>query len=459
MEKVRIIKVFLASPSDVEKERDYVVRIIAEVNRDVALKQGLLLQLISSERASPGFGKDGQAILMDKIAPNMKIFDLFLGVMWSRIGKRTPRAISGTVEEFRRAERSFRKHVKPDIWFFFRNAPIPATDQEQLDQKSAVLKFKKELQTKSLMKEYKTHIEFREKLREYLIDLVLHLSQRHSPNWKEKPTSKTPAYTNRAKAPAAERPPRRTSRANSEVTRTSSLTAGIVREVTNRAMVGDRFYPLIGAKVQSDRSVALRLAPLSIPEAAQIRSLQPDTFHRSKEVICAYEHEAAIMQVQSVESETTAGKATVTLTLNPTQRHQTSVLGNFRYQNYEPEDITLARTRLVLLNEPLPRELAGLFPAIHVGEANSRLMEIKQGIFPELWKRLNTTAPGFLPKAWLWAMFVLKASDIVEEISVLELGPITKKVLQVRFQGRRRQVYTNREPSIIRVEGICSLDG
>lgn len=45
----------------------------------------------------------------------MKEYALFVGIMWNRIGTPTPRAESGTVEEFERAIKSCQKNGQAEI--------------------------------------------------------------------------------------------------------------------------------------------------------------------------------------------------------------------------------------------------------------------------------------------------------------------------------------------------------
>ncbi len=117
------------------------------------------------------------------------------------------------------------------------------------------------------------------------------------------------------------------------------------------------------------------------------------------------------------------------------------------YNNYSADEIARLRARLMLLGEPLPKDLELLFP----------MNQVETEIFPELWVKLHTQSRLFLPKAWLKAVYSLKMNGIVEDVLELELGPINNKVMPVRFRGRRRQVYANREPSIINFEGSCTL--
>jgi hypothetical protein len=52
---------------------------------------------------------------------------------------------------------------------------------------------------------------------------------------------------------------------------------------------------------------------------------------------------------------------------------------------------------------------------------------------------------------------IMEVTHTVEHILALTLGPMTKNAVQVHFEGRRRQEYTNRPPTVIRIAGKCSL--
>ena len=101
--KVDLLKVFVASPGDVSEEREVVRDVIDDLNRSVASEKGLTLQVVGWETdARPGFGGDPQSLVNAQIA-DMTRYDLFIGVLWDRFGTPTPRAGSGTEEEFNRA--------------------------------------------------------------------------------------------------------------------------------------------------------------------------------------------------------------------------------------------------------------------------------------------------------------------------------------------------------------------
>ena len=169
MPQVEKLLVFLASPGDVPTERRYVEEIVAELNRTVASDKDVVLQVISWENnAFPGYGQDAQALVNAQIA-EMSKYALFVGIMWNRLGTLTPRAASGTVEEFERAVDALKQKRQPEIWFYFRQSASKLDTEDQLEQRKKVLAFKKEVQAKGLPWTYKNPSEFRDKFRNQMI--------------------------------------------------------------------------------------------------------------------------------------------------------------------------------------------------------------------------------------------------------------------------------------------------
>ena len=85
--------------------------------------------------------------------------DIYLAVLWSRLGTETPRAASGTVEEFERAHKSFIKRGRPRIMFYFSKAPVTPR-LEDLPQLEAALRFQETVSTKGLVAHYRDLAEF-----------------------------------------------------------------------------------------------------------------------------------------------------------------------------------------------------------------------------------------------------------------------------------------------------------
>lgn len=135
-----ILSVFVASPSDVEEERNRLEAVIRELNTTWSRDLGVRLELVRWEtHAYPSFGKDPQAVINEQIPDD---FDLFVGLMWYRFGTPTGRAGSGTVEEFQRAKN--RHDADPNtvkLMIYFKDAPAPIApsklDPQQLTKVAA----------------------------------------------------------------------------------------------------------------------------------------------------------------------------------------------------------------------------------------------------------------------------------------------------------------------------------
>ncbi len=121
--EVKVFDVLVASPSDVAEERDRLEEVIRELNATWQRRLGIHLDLVRWEtHAYPGFGEDAQDVINQEIPDR---YDVFVGILWSRIGTATKRAESGTLEEFERAYAQYR--ADPDsihIMFYFKRAAV-----------------------------------------------------------------------------------------------------------------------------------------------------------------------------------------------------------------------------------------------------------------------------------------------------------------------------------------------
>jgi hypothetical protein len=162
-EQVTKLQIFVASPGDVEVERERLKQAVDELNLTLGRTAKLYLELVQwKTHAWPGFGDDAQAVINRQIQP----YDIFVGIMWTRLGTPTQRSASGTVEEFERAHQRWSEHGRPTILFYFNTAPPPANgDPEQLQ---AVEAFKRFLDDHGLYWEYDGADEFERSARQHL---------------------------------------------------------------------------------------------------------------------------------------------------------------------------------------------------------------------------------------------------------------------------------------------------
>ena len=179
-EQVTRLRVFVASPSDVTNERDRLAREIERLNRTLGQDARVVLELVRWETHTwPGFGEDAQAVINQQIAP----YDIFVGIMWRRLGTRTGRSASGTVEEFERAYELWKTHKRPHIMFYFNQAASePETDEDRA-QSDAVRAFKNLVARRGgLWHEYDGVQHFAELVHEHLYSEVRQLLQEIRPS-------------------------------------------------------------------------------------------------------------------------------------------------------------------------------------------------------------------------------------------------------------------------------------
>lgn len=466
MTQVEKLSIFLASPSDVERERKYVHEVINEINKTVASSLGVLLDTVDSSRAFPSFGeKDGQAVINEQIG-EMEKYELFVAIFWNRIGTATPRDISGTVEEFTRAFKALQRKKKPQIWLYFCNAPFAPKTQEDLDQKSGVISFRNKLRSKGLWREYQNPRDFVTQFRMH-INTWLHERSAKPATLRKTKAEKIPVdetQTTQLRKTGRTRAADKGTAAKATTTRrratgspASNRSAGIVKSPGSWVMLNDRFFRSHPTVRQTDRSIVLHIAPDALEDADEVMALQPGDFRGRTQVTYADLHEAALTSVQSVASESRSGKTIFTVTLSPFSSSHGGGSTEFSYSNYSADDIATLRAHWILLGEPLPKQIEHL--ASSYQQRNSiTATGASVDTLPRLWATLRTDTRWFLPKAWLYVVYLLKTGNIVESVQALELGPIKEHSMHVKFRGRRRKIYANQDPFTITVEGECRLE-
>src|SRR5438046_1724536 len=98
---IQRIIIFLASPGDLADERVAVRLTVDELNHSqLSESTGVELWVIGWEDVPSGIGREAQEVINSYINDD---YDIFLGLMGSRLGSPTRAASSGTIEEYERA--------------------------------------------------------------------------------------------------------------------------------------------------------------------------------------------------------------------------------------------------------------------------------------------------------------------------------------------------------------------
>jgi len=117
----------------------------------------------------PGLGRDAQEVVNQQVPD----YDIFIGILWKRMGTPTAVARSGTEEEFRRAYEIWQKNRKlPVLFYFCQHAFPPPRTKEEVEQLGKVVDFRAELSKKGLVADYPDHEAFADVIRPHLM-LVL----------------------------------------------------------------------------------------------------------------------------------------------------------------------------------------------------------------------------------------------------------------------------------------------
>ncbi len=145
--------VFLASPGDVDTEREYVRRFFERYNQQTAQLWSVRFDVVDWENyATTGARRPQELITGQTLEKYRDSLVLVIGIMAQRFGSPTGKAESGTEEEFNWAMESNKKHGFPEIKWFFRKIDKLAlpTDPEEaenaLDQWKKVRAFRQRMQ-------------------------------------------------------------------------------------------------------------------------------------------------------------------------------------------------------------------------------------------------------------------------------------------------------------------------
>ena len=138
-----VLKVLIASPSDLAEERSATIVAINEWNAEhSAVEHVVLLPVAWETHAHPAYGDRPQAILNQQIVDNC---DILIGIFWARFGSETGKAPSGTAEEIERASEA----GKP-VMIYFSDRPV-APSAINLEQLEKLASFKQEIMKRAVI--------------------------------------------------------------------------------------------------------------------------------------------------------------------------------------------------------------------------------------------------------------------------------------------------------------------
>jgi hypothetical protein len=170
--QVKLLRVVVASPSDVQPERDILPDIVDELNRGVAAMRDVWLELCRWETdAYPPFHPEGPQGLVDSVL-QIKDCDILIGIFWKRFGTPTSYGTTGTEHEIESAYQSWKVNLRPEIMVYFSQNAFRPESPEEIEQWSRVLDFKRNFSPEGLWWDYKGPHEFANLVRRHLTRMI-----------------------------------------------------------------------------------------------------------------------------------------------------------------------------------------------------------------------------------------------------------------------------------------------
>jgi formylglycine-generating enzyme required for sulfatase activity len=172
MESIHVLRIVVASPGDVQAERDALPVVLEELNGGIAAEHGLRLELGRWETdAYPGFHLQGPQGLIDPIL-RIEDCDVLIGIFWKRFGTPTKEAGSGTEHEFRQAYAAWKQHGRPQIMVYFNQEAATPKTKAETDQWGQVLEFQEHFPKEGLWWPYQGKEQFERLVRNHLTQFL-----------------------------------------------------------------------------------------------------------------------------------------------------------------------------------------------------------------------------------------------------------------------------------------------
>jgi hypothetical protein len=163
---VQVLRIVVASPGDVARERDLVEQIVQELNRTTAADRRLLLQVNRWETDSyPGLHLGGPQGICDAVL-RIEDCDVLVGIFWTRIGTlKKEQDETSTQHEIKGAISEWSKRGSPDVMLFFNNAPPRLRSASERRQWMLLAEYREQLSGEGLLWDYEGAENFEKEFR------------------------------------------------------------------------------------------------------------------------------------------------------------------------------------------------------------------------------------------------------------------------------------------------------
>lgn len=163
---------FVASPSDTQNEREICEKVLEELNQTLGDTFNFRVESLKWEKDVRPVIKntDGQNEINEQIGQK---YEMFIGIMNKKFGSPTPRAGSGTEEEFNNAFLRYKEEGNVEVMFYFNDEPPKSMSEINIEELSKVRNFKNNLGKLGIYSLYYGIVDFEEKLRKHLTKFLI----------------------------------------------------------------------------------------------------------------------------------------------------------------------------------------------------------------------------------------------------------------------------------------------
>jgi hypothetical protein len=171
-EQAKIVRVVVASPADVQAERNAVAAVAEDLNRWIGSLLGIRLEVTRWETdAYPGIHLQASQGLIDGVL-RVEDSDLLIGIFWKRFGTPTHDGTTGTEHEIRLACQAWKDKGHPQVMVYFRKHDYTPTTKEETEQWIRLQKFKQAFSTDGLWWPYEGRLDFDRAVRNHLFNFI-----------------------------------------------------------------------------------------------------------------------------------------------------------------------------------------------------------------------------------------------------------------------------------------------
>ena len=459
------IGAMIGSPGDAAEERQAITETILRWNAANGTDKGIFLDPVKWEtHATPGLEGRPQGMINEELIPAS---DFLIAVFRVRAGSPTGKEISGTIEEVREFMR-LGKYIA--VYFYEGQTSVKGLDTDQLKN---VQNFKDEIQQHGLVESYTSVPELQAKLANHLSAIVKRVEARKPVGGATRRSTPSGTKSPTASLPKRNRPT--TPESTQQSVRSKKSRGGGSSTVTDDSgrwvLLGTRFYEAKSVRQNKDFTFSVQIPTTTAADDAAISAFRPHQFGRATPVPFAHGNDAWIVTVKEVEAISEGKGQLWTLTL-VTEKVEygggwMEITLNMGGRSYSPDDIARMRAGRILLNDPPAHgkePTSGGEQALLEGAMlESQIQGVNNPasatdcIIRAVYTDYKDQPGLFLKVARLAGIYFLKASGVVERVSQLTLGPVTRNKVHVVFQGVRRKKYSNVDPPVIALEGDCPL--